>query len=78
MKEFNGDFIVREKVELPDEGGLIEIAYEDVGETGNEVSDISMTPLLVEPQTPVIPKPTIRQRADAEGSQAPRAIIINE
>lgn len=78
MKEFNGDFIVREKVELPDEGGLIEIAYEDVGETGNEVSDVSMTPLLVEPQTPVIPKPTIRQRADAEGSQAPRAIIINE
>lgn len=78
MKEYRGDFIVREKVELPDEGGVIDIAYEDGGETGNEVSDIPMAPLVAEPQTPVIPKPTIKQKADAEGSKAPKAIIIDE
>ena len=78
MEEYNGDFVVHEKIELPDEGGLIDIAYEDGGETGNEVSDIPMAPLVAETQTPIIPKPTIKQKADAEGSQAPKAIIINE
>jgi len=78
MKEFDGDFIVREEVELPEEGGLIDIAYDDGGETGNEVSDIPMAPLVAEPQNPIIPQPTIKQKADAEGSITPRAIIINE
>lgn len=78
MKEFSGDFITREKVELPDEGGLLDIAYEDGGETGNEISDIPVAPQVTNPSTPRIPKPTIKQEADAEGSTAPRAIIIEE
>jgi penicillin-binding protein 2 len=78
MKESHGDFIVREKVELPDQGGLLDIAYEDGGETGNEISDILMAPTITESSTPRIPKPTIKQEADAEGSTAPKAIIIEE
>lgn len=77
MKEFQGDFIVREKVELPDEGGLIDIAYED-GETGDEISNIPMAPPVAEPATPLIPQPTIKQKADAEGSKTPKAIIVEE
>ncbi|MBK1829306.1 penicillin-binding protein 2 [Verrucomicrobiaceae bacterium R5-34] len=77
MKEFEGDFIVREKIELPDEGGLIDLAYED-GETGDEVSNIPMAPAVAEPATPLIPKPTISQEADAEGSRTPKAIIVEE
>ena len=78
MKESHGDFIVREKVELPDQGGLLDIAYEDGGETGNEISDIPMAPPIATLSTPRIPKPTIKQEADAEGSTAPKAIIIEE
>ncbi|MBT8044678.1 MAG: hypothetical protein KJO79_06985, partial [Verrucomicrobiae bacterium] len=78
MKEFAGDFIVRDKVELPDEGGLLDIAYEDVGETGNEISDIPMAPPITTSSTPRIAKPTIEEEADEEGSQAPKAIIVEE
>lgn len=78
MKEFDGDFIVRDKVELPDEGGLLDIAYEDAGETGNEISDIPMAAPIADPSTPRVAKPTIKQEADAAGSTAPRAIIIEE
>ncbi|MCP5535312.1 MAG: penicillin-binding protein 2 [Akkermansiaceae bacterium] len=78
MKEFNGDFIVRASVELPDEGGLLDIAYEDGGETGNEISDIPMAAPITDTSTPRVAKPTIKQEADAEGSTAPKAIIIEE
>jgi len=78
MKEYDGDFIVREKVELPKEGELLDIAYEDSGETGNEISDIPMTKPITDPSTPRIVKPTIKQRADAEGSVIPKAIVIEE
>ena len=78
MKEYHGDFIVREKVELPEEGELLDIAYEDSGETGNEISDIPMTKPITDPSTPRIVKPTIKQRADAEGSIIPKAIVIEE
>ncbi|MGB1259883.1 MAG: penicillin-binding transpeptidase domain-containing protein, partial [Akkermansiaceae bacterium] len=75
MKEFEGDFIVRDKIELPDQGELIDIAYEDGGETGNEISDIPTAPAVPELITPHIPKPTIRQEADEAGS---RAIVVPE
>ena len=78
MKEFNGDFIVREKVELPDDGDLLDLAYEDHGETGNEIEDIPTAPAVPEMIKPRLPKPTIRQEADAAGSTTPRAIIIKE
>ncbi len=78
MKEYQGDFVIHETIELPDEGGLIDLAYEDGGERGNEASDIPMAPLIEDPQTLIIPKPTIKQEADAEGSKPPQAIIINE
>lgn len=78
MKEYNGDFIVRDKVKLPDEGGLLDIAYEDIGETGSEISDVPTAPPVPEVIKPRLPKPTIRQEADEEGSTAPRAIIIDE
>ena len=78
MKEYDGDFTIHEKIELPDEGGLIAVAYEDSGETGNEISEILMTPLDTDTQTPFIPQPTISQPVEAEGSQTPKAIIINE
>ncbi len=78
MKEFKGDFVVREKVELPDEGGLLDIAYEDSGETGNEISDIPIAPPVTTDNTPHVAKPTIEQEADEEGSRTPKAIIIEE
>jgi len=77
MKEFQGDFEVRAKVELPDDGGLLDLAYED-GETGDEIAEIPMAPPVAEPSTPLIPKPTIKQKADAAGSVTPKAIIIEE
>ena len=78
MKEYEGDFVVHEKIELPDDGNFIDLAYESTGETGNEASDIAMEPLTENTQNPIIPKPTIRQQADAAGSQTPRAIVIEE
>lgn len=78
MKEYNGDFLVREKVELPDEGGLLAIAYEDSGETGDEISDLPVNRPPASPGRPHLNKPSIRQRADAAGSVAPKAIIIEE
>ena len=78
MKEYEGDFVVHEKIELPDDGNFIDLAYEPTGETGNEASDIAMEPLTENTQNPIIPKPTIRQQADAAGSQTPRAIVIEE
>lgn len=78
MKEYNGDFIVRDKVELPDQGDLIDLAYEDIGETGNEAEDVLTAPAVPEVVRPRLPRPTIRQKADAEGSTAPKAIIIEE
>ena len=78
MKEYEGDFVVHEKIELPDDGNFIDLAYESTGETGNEASDIAMAPLTENTQNPIIPKPTIRQQADAAGSQTPRAIVIEE
>ncbi|MEJ6570828.1 MAG: penicillin-binding protein 2 [Akkermansiaceae bacterium] len=78
MKEFNGDFVVRAKVELPDQGGLLDIAYEDGGETGNEISDIPMATPIADIAAPRVAKPTIKQEADAEGSTAPKAIIVEE
>ncbi|NWK56155.1 penicillin-binding protein 2 [Verrucomicrobiaceae bacterium N1E253] len=85
MSESQGDFEVREAVELPEEDDYIDIAYEqlanaedDTGETGNEISELPNTqPILVTP-APHIPKPTIRQQADAAGSRIPKAIIIEE
>ena len=71
MKESKGNFIVHEKIDLPDEGGFIDLAYEDGGETGNEISDIPMTPLGIENRPPLLPQPTIAQPADTEGSQTP-------
>ncbi|MFK7909391.1 MAG: penicillin-binding transpeptidase domain-containing protein [Akkermansiaceae bacterium] len=78
MKEYNGDFIVRAKVELPDQGDLLDVAYEDIGETGNEIENVLTAPAVPEIVRPRLPKPTIRQEADAEGSTAPKAIIIEE
>ena len=46
MKEYAGDFIVREKIELPDEGDLLAIAYDESGETGDEISDIPIAKSL--------------------------------
>jgi len=86
MTEAHGDFDVREAVTLPEEDDYIDIAYEQLaeledeaaGETGDEISEIPNTqPILVTP-TPHIPKPTIKQKADAEGSRIPKAIIIEE
>ena len=87
MTESQGDFEVREAVILPDEEDYIDIAYENIaaaldgenaGETGNEISEILNTqPILVMP-APHIPKPSIKQKADAEGSRIPKAIIIEE
>lgn len=78
MKEYQGDFLVREKTELPDEGGLLAIAYEETGETGNEISDVTIARPISGQDSPRLVQPSIRQRADAEGSIAPRAIIIEE
>ena len=78
MKEHAGDFIVRDKIELPDQGSLIDIAFEDIGETGNEIENVLIAPSVPEIIKPRLPKPTIRQAADAEGSTAPKAIIIEE
>ncbi len=78
MKEYNGDFIVRDRVELPDQGSLLDIAFEDSGETGNEIENVITAPAVPEMIRPRLPKPTIRQEADAEGSTAPKAIIIEE
>ncbi len=78
MKEHSGDFLIREKIELPDEGGLLAVAYDDSGETGNEISDIPIARAYTVSETPRIAKPSIRQIADAEGSVAPKAIIIEE
>lgn len=78
MKEYNGDFIVRARVELPDQGSLLDIAFEDIGETGDEIGDVLTAPAVPEIIVPRLPKPTIRQEADAEGSTAPKAIIIDE
>ena len=86
MTESHGDFEVREAVTLPEEDDYIDLAYEQLaelddenaGETGNEISDIPDTqPILVTP-APHIPQPTIKQKADAEGSRIPKAIIIEE
>ena len=78
MKEAKGDFIVRSEVKLPDEGGLLDIAYEDAGETGNEIEEAPIAvPIKVTPKR-IIPKPTIKQEADAAGSSTPKAIIIEE
>lgn len=86
MTESHGDFEVREEVTLPEEDDYIDLAYEQIaeledknaGETGNEISDIPNTqPILVTP-APHIPQPTIKQKADAEGSRIPKAIIIEE
>lgn len=78
MKEYEGDFVVHEKIELPDDANFIELAYETGGETGNEAADMPMTLLTEDTQTPMIPQPTIKQQADAAGSQAPKAIVIEE
>ena len=78
MKEHSGDFLIREKIELPDAGGLLSIAYDDSGETGNEISDIPVARAYTVPESPRIVKPSIRQIADAEGSVAPKAIVIEE
>lgn len=78
MKEYQGDFLVREKIELPDEGGLLAIAYEESGETGNEISDVTIARPISAQGSPRLVEPSIRQRADAEGSIAPRAIIVEE
>ena len=78
MKESEGDFIVREKVELPDEGGIIDLAYEDESETAYEANDILLAKPVPDTPSQRIPKPTIKQEADAEGSKAPKAIIIIE
>ncbi|MGB2265509.1 MAG: penicillin-binding protein 2 [Akkermansiaceae bacterium] len=78
MSEYNGDFLVREKVELPDEGGLLAIAYEDGGETGDEISDLPVSRPPTSPRRPHLNTPSIRQSADAAGSVAPKAIIIEE
>jgi penicillin-binding protein 2 len=87
MTESQGDFEVREAVTLPEEDDFIDIAYENLaaleeeantGETGNEISEIPTTqPPLIQPD-PHIPKPSIKQKADAEGSKIPKAIIIEE
>lgn len=89
MTESQGDFEVRESVELSEDDDFIDIAYEQLaqlenaedanaGETGNEISEIpNNQPILVTP-APHIPKPTIRQKADAAGSRVPKAIIIEE
>ena len=78
MKEHSGDFLIREKIELPDEGGLLAIAYDDSGETGDEIADIPFARAYIVPESPRIVKPSIRQIADAEGSVAPKAIVIEE
>jgi len=78
MKEYNGDFLVREEIDLPDAGQFLDIAYEDSGETGNEISDIPIAIPVAEPAMPRIVRPTISQRADAEGSTAPKAIVLDE
>ena len=78
MKESHGDFIVREEVELPDEGGLLDMAYEGSGETGNEISDIPMIEPIAELASPRIVRPTIKLQADAAGSTIPKAIVIEE
>lgn len=86
MSEAQGDFEVREEVTLPEEDDFIDIAYEQLadeddqnaGETGNEISDTPQSqPILVTPP-PHITKPTIKQKADAEGSRIPKAIIVEE
>ena len=59
MKEYEGDFVVHEKIELPDDGNFIDLAYESTGETGNEASDIAMEPLTENTQNPIIPKPCL-------------------
>lgn len=78
MKEFQGDFLVREKVELPDEAELLDIAYEESGETGDEIAEIPLVAPITDPMTPRIVRPTIKQRADAAGSIIPKAIVIEE
>lgn len=78
MKEHQGDFLIREKIELPDEGGLLAIAYDNSGETGDEISDIPIARAYPVQESPRIVKPSIRQMADAEGSVAPKAIVIEE
>ena len=78
MKEHAGDFIVREKIELPDEGDLLAIAYDESGETGDEISDIPIARAYTVPENPRFVEPSIRQGADAEGSIAPKAIVIEE
>jgi penicillin-binding protein 2 len=78
MTEYNGDFLVRKEVELTDQDNLLNITFEDNGETGNEIENITTTspaPVMIRPR---LPKPTIRQPIDEEGSTAPKAIIIEE
>lgn len=75
MEEFEGDFIVRNEVILADPAGILNLTTDEAGETGNEVP-ITSSP-NIEP-TPFIPRPTITQEADAAGSTAPKAIIIEE
>ena len=87
MKESYGDFEVRDLVELPEGEDFIDIGYNKLaeleaetaeGETGDEIPDMATnTPVLVHPATH-IPTPTIKQKADAEGSKLPKAIIIEE
>ncbi|MGJ8676490.1 MAG: peptidoglycan D,D-transpeptidase FtsI family protein [Akkermansiaceae bacterium] len=76
MQEYEGDFLVRNEIVFPDASELIELRAEEIGETGNEIPDTIISTL--EEPVLVTPQPTIRQEADAEGSTAPRAILLEE
>lgn len=89
MTESQGDFEVREAVELSEEDDFIDLAYQQraeqandenqpSGETGNEISEIESAPPILVTPSPHLPTPTIRQKADAAGSRVPKAIIIEE
>lgn len=75
MKEYRGNFKVRDKVVLSGSANIIKVSPNEVGETGGEAPTMAM---LVKPNmepVPYIPQPTIREEADAEGSKKPQKII---
>lgn len=86
MTEAQGDFEVREEVVLPEGDDFIDIAYQRLadsedgnnGETGNEIAEVPNSRPLPSTPSPHLPKPSIKQRADAEGSRIPKAIVIEE
>ncbi|MDB4284329.1 penicillin-binding transpeptidase domain-containing protein [Akkermansiaceae bacterium] len=77
MGVYQGDFLAIEDIELP-EGEFLDIPFEDVGETGNELDTElleSPQPIKVKPNT--VPLPTIAPEEDSERTPT-RAQIVGE